>query len=379
MSQLEALNRLWDCVVIGAGPAGAVAAKQIALQNKHVLLIDRAIFPRSKVCGCCLNGSAQAALVKAGLGSLLADYKAIRLETLQLFAGGKTAKIALPTGASLSRDKLDMAIINAACQSGAQFLSGTSARVVSLDDLPTIQIFCSEFQDNIKAKLIIIADGLAGRSLELFKQFASTANSKSRFGAGLILDSAPAWVESGKIYMACGGGGYVGMVKLEDGRLNIAAAFDRPLSQQLNGAGPAAAHLLIQSGLPVPTGMREARWRGTDLLSRSRSQLAAKRLFIVGDACGYTEPFTGEGMSWALGSGLAVVDLAIAGINDWNDDLIKLWHENHRKMVRRQLPSKLLACTLRSGALRYLLINMLAVFPDIANALVRDITDVKHA
>src|SRR5580658_8310362 len=104
MSKPEGLNRLWDCVVIGAGPAGAIAAKQIALQNKHVLLIDKATFPRSKVCGCCINGSAQSALLKAGLGSLLADNEAIQLDTLQLFDKGSTAKIALPIGASLSLD-----------------------------------------------------------------------------------------------------------------------------------------------------------------------------------------------------------------------------------------------------------------------------------
>lgn len=378
MIKAAELRRLWDCVIIGAGPAGALAAKQIALQNKRVLLIDKAIFPRAKVCGCCLNISALAALEQANLEGLLADNKAIKLNALQLFDHGRSAQIALPFGSSLSRDKLDLAIINAARDNGAQFLPGTTATVLSLDELPTIQVACSQFQDQIKTKLIIIADGLAGHSLDLLAQFKSIPQAKSRFGAGLILDSAPGWVESGKIYMACGSGGYVGMVKLEDGRLNIALAFDRSFSRQFNTIASAAAHLLEQNGLLVPIAMLQTGWRGTDLLSRSRSLLAARRLFIIGDACGYTEPFTGEGMAWALWSGLRVVDLAIAGIEAWDDDLVHLWHENQKKAMRTQLASRLLAYSLRNKVLRHLLVDILALLPEFGSAFVREMTDVKH-
>jgi flavin-dependent dehydrogenase len=379
MIKSEEIKTNWDCVIIGAGPAGSMAAKKIASQNKEVLLIDKAIFPRSKVCGCCLNGAAQAALAEAGLQSLLVDNRAVLLDSLQLFDKGKTATIALPIGASLSRDKLDLALVNAARQNGARFLQGTTARVLSLDHLPVIELGSANSRDQIQTKLIIVADGLAGRSLELLQQFNSTAQLRSRFGAGTILDAAPAWIEAGKIYMACGNGGYVGMVKLEDGRLNIAAAFDRNFSRQLNGIASAAAHLLNQNGLPVPVDMLEAHWRGTDSLSRSRSRLADKRLFLIGDACGYTEPFTGEGMAWALRSGLTVADLALAAINSWDDNLINLWHKKQKALIQRKVPSKVLAFTLRNGLMREAMINLLSRLPDFASQLVRDITDKQHA
>jgi flavin-dependent dehydrogenase len=51
----SAAGRLWDVVVVGAGPAGAMAARELARRGAGVLLVDRAQFPRYKVCGGCLN------------------------------------------------------------------------------------------------------------------------------------------------------------------------------------------------------------------------------------------------------------------------------------------------------------------------------------
>src|SRR5688572_33495727 len=48
---------MWDAVVIGAGPAGSVAARQLALQGKRVLLVEKDKLPRDKVCGGCLGGA----------------------------------------------------------------------------------------------------------------------------------------------------------------------------------------------------------------------------------------------------------------------------------------------------------------------------------
>lgn len=50
----------WDAIVIGAGPAEAAAARQIALNGHRVLRLDKKRFPRRKMCGACLNHSAVA-------------------------------------------------------------------------------------------------------------------------------------------------------------------------------------------------------------------------------------------------------------------------------------------------------------------------------
>ncbi|MFN5497536.1 MAG: NAD(P)/FAD-dependent oxidoreductase [bacterium] len=53
-----------------------------------------------------------------------------------------------------------------------------------------------------------------------------------------------------------------------------------------------------------------ARWRGTPQLTRTRARVAAPGILVVGDAAGYIEPFTGEGRSWAIATGLAAGELA---------------------------------------------------------------------
>jgi flavin-dependent dehydrogenase len=65
----ESARCRWDIDVIGAGPAGAVAARQLARHDFDVLLVDKLPFPRDKVCGCCVNAAALRVLRRAGLGS----------------------------------------------------------------------------------------------------------------------------------------------------------------------------------------------------------------------------------------------------------------------------------------------------------------------
>ena len=65
-----ATSELWDAVVIGAGPAGSMTARELARLGRKVLLVDKAAFPRGKVCGCCLSGSALTTLRSVGLGGL---------------------------------------------------------------------------------------------------------------------------------------------------------------------------------------------------------------------------------------------------------------------------------------------------------------------
>ncbi len=103
--------------------------------------------------------------------------------------------------------------------------------------------------------------------------------------------------------MACGRRGYLGLVRLEDGRLNLAAALDPCWMRVCGGPGPAAARLLAEVGWPPVPNLAEQNWRGTPALTRQARRRAAERLFLIGDAAGYIEPFTGEGMAWALAAG----------------------------------------------------------------------------
>jgi len=124
--------------------------------------------------------------------------------------------------------------------------------------------------------------------------------------------------------MIVGRGGYVGMVRVESGALNVAAAVD---PARLGGTPPKdmLADLLVGAGMPLPGGWHQADWRGTPQLTRSAAHMGGERLFRLGDANGYVEPFTGEGMCWAFDGAVAVAPLAAAAVSGWSSDLLEQW------------------------------------------------------
>ena len=152
------------------------------------------------------------------------------------------------------------------------------------------------------------------------------------------------------IFMAVGRGGYVGLVRVEDGRLDVAAAFDPEFVRRRGGLGEAAASVLEESGFPPIKQLAECSpWRGTPALTRSAKQLAGERWFAVGDAAGYVEPFTGEGMAWAMTSGAAVAPLAAEASRGWNPSFVRRWERNYSRIIRsRQGTCRVTAALLRS-------------------------------
>ena len=73
---------------------------------------------------------------------------------------------------------------------------------------------------------------------------------------------------------------------------------------------PALQALFADARFPAPARLHAAQVRGTLPLTRTTSSVTLPRTFLLGDAGGYVEPFTGEGMSWALSAAAAVVPLA---------------------------------------------------------------------
>ena len=67
------MQKLWDVLIIGAGPAGGLAALDCAKKGLRVMLVEQRSFPRWKVCGCCFNNQAQAILSSRGENTLIED------------------------------------------------------------------------------------------------------------------------------------------------------------------------------------------------------------------------------------------------------------------------------------------------------------------
>jgi len=365
-------QRDWDVVVIGAGPAGALTATLLARRGLAVLLVDKAPFPRPKVCGGCLNRAALAALEAAGLGGIPRRLGAPPLTRLRLHSGRRSAIVRLREGAGLSRSVLDAALVATAQEAGVTFVDGTLAHA----GLPTadgrrVRLSRGQEQGQVHARVVVAASGLGPLPADDAEALPAIPVPKARIGAGALAPAAPAQVEPGEILMVYGPGGYVGLVRVEGGQLNVGAAFNPTFVKTAGGIGPAAATLLEGAGLPFAPLLRSLRWRGTPPLTFRRRGLAREHLFVLGDAGGYVEPFTGEGMAWALAGALALAPLAAAAAQAWEPRLGRRWEQAYHQVVgRRQRLCRLVAATLRRPALTAAVITLLRAAPPLAGPAV---------
>lgn len=324
----DELPREWDVVVVGAGVAGAMSALHLARSGLRVLLVEKSAWPREKACGGCLNAAALHALADAGV-HLQAGREYARM---RLACNGRSAEFPLPEGLAISRRRLDAALVGYAIHAGARFVSDTRASLGG----PTrhgrevmLRNHASDFA--VTARVVLDCGGLAGR---LLPDVAWRIAPRARIGMGTNMANVPAWYGTGIIHMACAASGYVGLVRAEDGTANIAAAVDPDWCSEVGGPAQAIADILGSAGFPAFEGLRETRWHGTPHLTRTRLALGAGRVLIMGDAAGYVEPFTGEGMAWAIADAAAVAPLVREAVAHWDDSIITRWSALHARHVR---------------------------------------------
>ncbi|MCH9033259.1 MAG: NAD(P)/FAD-dependent oxidoreductase [Planctomycetes bacterium] len=368
----QAAQRSWDVVVVGSGPAGAMAARECARMGMSVLLLDKSSFPRWKVCGSCLNALATSTLAAVGLGPLPERLGAIPWRRLYLAAGDRVALINLPGGVALSRVALDAALVQAAIESGADFLPETRV-VLSAHSRTTNSVTClrNGCEAEVSSGLVLVATGLGTKFGSKQTPFVTTSASGSRIGAATVAHRAPGFYSPETIYMGCGSGGYVGLVRLEDGSLGIAAAIDPSSVKHERGVGSAATRILDEAGMPAVPTLRDLRWFGTAPLTRHAPTLGGHRLLVLGDAAGYVEPFTGDGIAWALASGVAVAPLARRAIRRWDPSIVDEWTVLHRRIVnRRHFACRAVTKLLRRPTLTCATIRLLSHLPQIAAPLV---------
>ena len=368
-----------DVLIVGAGPAGATAAIACAERGLDVVLAERSAFPRPKVCGCCLNARSLSVLARVGVLPSLEAASGTPLQRLAVHAGGRRAAIALPRGLAVSRDRLDFELATAAATRGASFHD--RCRVRSLAPHENGEHWRAELDDRGRHKrlttsVVLVAEGLAGRLLEGTALGGVRTRRDAKIGVGTWVEVENHHAAPGVITMASGAGGYIGAVVLEDGRLDVAAAIDPDASREAGGPGPLIASLLRRNGVDLGFDPAARVWRGTPRLTRQRLRLADGGVFVLGDAAGYVEPFTGEGMAWAMSAGLAVAPLAEQAVERWHPELSERWTATMRRLVRRrQRWCRAISFVLRHPPLAGAMVGAMKVTPGLSRPVVTSINE----
>lgn len=326
-------RRHFDAVVIGAGPAGSMAALSLARRGVRTLMIEKAAKGRWKVCGCCLSATGIDALHDADLGHVLDDSSP--LDSFTLAARGRRTTLRLSGFATISRESLDRSLAESSEAAGVETSWSTSAHA-STDGTIT-------FNDGteICAGVIIDASGLQGQ-----RGSAPRVSRSVRIGLGLTTGDSRC--KSSELTMAVGRSGYLGRVALPDGRVDFAAAV-APAFVRRAGSPTIALRAIWRSAGLDPANVPDGAWRGTPALARSRDAQDG-RILRVGDAAGYIEPFTGEGMSWALLAASRIADDAIACIERGPE--ASAWARTlHRLLSKRHARCRAVSIAVRSPSL----------------------------
>ena len=365
-----------DVVVVGAGSAGSLAALRLARAGCDVVLLDRARFPRRKVCGACVGPGALATLEAEGLGARVRALGGHSLDRMELWGDRGRSAIRLGGNLAVSRRALDHTIVSAAQDAGATFFDACRGRIASVND---DGVELDTGLGLIRAGVVVDAAGLADTVQPFGEARSSRTEPDSLIGAGAVFPLEAFTLAPGILRMVVGAHGYVGFVRVEDGTVNVAAALT-PHAVAEWGLDGAVRRLLSDAGVAAASAPPEEPWKGTPPLTWSPRELASSRVFRIGDAAGYVEPFTGEGMAWALGGAVRVTPFVEAGVARWDDELIGSWtREYDRSIGRSRRTCRLLARGLRSRTLVRLAIALTAHAPLLASPFVRSTSRTHRA
>lgn len=355
-------------LVIGAGVAGSVAAIRLRQLGIHVTLVEKSKFPRRKVCGCCIGGAGLNSFSVIGQRDWVVQQGEVTRGWKSSIAG-RTVELTLPDGVAISRETLDTGLLDAAEASGAEVHRQCQA---SIDQLAANQVSVTLRQQSETVQrrfdLVVMAGGLNAAGLNQWLPWRGPPHGP--FGASF--DANIDGIDAGVIYMACDDDGYVGLVQLEDGRVDVAAALiSGSRSASVGSPRERIGAILERSefdGLRID---RESELMTTPPLRRSRPA-GTGRLIVIGDAAGYVEPFTGEGMTWAAQSAIAAAE-TIAAHKDWTD-IGDRWDKQSRTLLRRKkLACRTITSALRSSTARRMVAFALSNWPQLANPLIQDL------
>jgi geranylgeranyl reductase family protein len=281
----------WDVVVVGAGPAGASAARSAAENGARTLLVDRASFPRYKTCGGGLVGASLATL-PPGLDLPVRD--AITAMTFTHRGRcARTLRRSTELLVTVNRDEFDAALVTTAASAGAVVRDGTPVRAVR--PAPG-GVLVETGRGSVLARAVVGADGSASR-------------------IGRHVGVRCAQVDLGlEVELRAGAtaGEWQGRVHLDWGPLPGSYGWVFPKGDVLTvgviaARGDADATRVYLRGLVERLGLASLPvLRDSGHLTRCRAEtspLTRGRVVVAGDAAGLLEPWTREGISYALRSG----------------------------------------------------------------------------
>jgi geranylgeranyl reductase family protein len=307
-----------EVLVVGGGPAGSATASLLARQGHDVLLLDRAAFPREKACAEYFSPGVVDVAGRLGLRDAIQAAEPVRPLGMRIRTERSSVHLAYidgrldpdssddrttqRSGLGMPRPRFDNLLLDHARACGVRvrervFVSGA---LVEAGQVVGVRARSGSREESLHARVVVAADGLQStivRSLGL----ARPVRWPQRLGLIARYAGVTAIDRYGEMHV--GRGGYCGLAPVGEGLVNVGLVgplgglqvgepieqlFERRLAQL-----PGALQALRGAERVTPV-------RGVGPMARRVRRVAGPGYLLVGDAAGFLDPFTGEGVYRAL-------------------------------------------------------------------------------
>lgn len=331
-----------DVVIVGAGPGGSAAAYYLSRYGINVLVLEKATFPRDKVCGDGLTPRAVSELIRMGI-QIPESEGWVRNYGVRAYGGGHKIEVPWPDlasqpnyGSASARIKLDHKLIQHAEAAGAHLAEGVtvtgalreerSGRVIGVRARRTAEGARGE-EFIVKARYVIDAGGVSAR---LATSVGREKNLRRPMGVAIrtYFESPLAATDMMESHLELWAGkpgesellpGYGWLFAVGDGLVNVGLG-SLSSTAKPSGIDYRSVFKTWIANVPKEWGLNEETQRGP--LRSAALPMAFNRkphykdgLALVGDAGGMVSPFNGEGIAYALASGRVLADFIAQAMN----------------------------------------------------------------
>ena len=315
-----------DVAIVGGGPAGSSCAAFCAAAGLRVALIEREKFPREKVCGDCINPACVPVLLRLGLGDEVETWPHAFADAVDFIAiNGRKVRAIFPSGpariVTIKRSVFDDQLLQRARALGTEVFEQKT--VVGLHRTRDRDWKIDIVHETLLARVLVGADGRNSTVARLSNLLPRPERERIAlqahvplprdFGNRIVLQFLPE--------------GYSGQAPVNDHELNLCLVGTPPTI--------AALRLWAEREFKLP---KNQSWRTITPLTRAPVPVAHENLFFIGDAAQVVEPFTGEGIYYALRSGELAAN-AVVKIFRGEDrqSAVREFVHAHRAMYRGRL------------------------------------------
>lgn len=334
----SSIKKLFDVLVIGAGPAGATAALLLAQAGRSVAIIEKAAFPRRKVCGEFLSATSLNIFKRLGLLDEFTAMAGPEISRVGIFSESSLLTAPMPRvestkakwGRALRRDVLDMWLLNRAVEAGATvFQPWAVTKITRTDAESTVRLESKETNETlvVKADIVIAAHGSweIGELETQAKKQRPDGHDLLGFKAHFKNTKLPADMMPMIVFP----GGYGGMVSCDDDYVSISCCVQRDMLHEIRRnvpkkkAGEAVQDHIIGSTKGVADALSGAQicgeWLSAGPIRPGFRSRYKDGVFVVGNAAGESQPIIAEGISMAIQSSWLLCQRLLEGEGNLND------------------------------------------------------------